>query len=161
MRMLKHKPRPNADQLQKASALDDEAKRLFEKEEESFWRCDTDGFLSQWALNIRAQKYQKKAALLRDGGMARFPVLVDKSTGKVVATKIHAFKNKYGHGDVYKWKVEGYDRRWIPTGKNSRIQKQMGLEESVRWFEAEVKICGSGTGLSGCASAYVGVVMKE
>lgn len=39
---------------------------------ESFDRCDTDGFLSQWASGINAQVARKNAAIAEAGGVATF-----------------------------------------------------------------------------------------
>jgi hypothetical protein len=39
---------------------------------ESFERCDTDGFLSQWASGINAQVARTNAAIAENGGVATF-----------------------------------------------------------------------------------------
>lgn len=164
--MLIEAPKPTAEQLAEIERLETEAKRSRVLAEESFQRSDTDGFLSQWAHNITADKNRNQIEILRNGGYAEFPVLVD-ADDNVVADKIYSFPNKFrGYGNVERWRLPDdlaakVGRRWIPTagysGK-SRIQKQLGLHESTRWFPAEAKICGNGTGLSGCANAYVAAV---
>lgn len=39
---------------------------------DSFERCDTDGFLSQWASGLTAQKYRLQANIEDNGGAAWF-----------------------------------------------------------------------------------------
>lgn len=161
----KRAPKPSAAQLAEIERLEASAKRALEKEEESFQRCDTDGFLSQWALNIGAQRDRRQIEVLRNGGYARFPVLCD-AEGNVLCERIHRFANQFaGYGYVEKWRLPDevaarLGRQWIPVASwrgKSRVQKQLGLREEDRWFPARAAIMGSGTGLSGCASAYVGV----
>ena len=160
--MRKTKPKPTAEQLAQAEKLDAEVKRKREREEESFQRCDTDGFLSQWALSIGAERDALDAKILRNGGHATFPVLCDKD-GNVIADKVHQFKNKYNYGTDYKWRLSAedekkYGRRWIPRGCRSRIQKKLELHEETRWMPAKAAILGSGTGLSGASSCFVAKV---
>ena len=42
---------------------------------ESFERCDTDGFVTQWALGLSAQKDRMQARIVEDGGLASFLTL--------------------------------------------------------------------------------------
>jgi len=60
---------------------------------ESFERCDTDGFLSQWADGLNARKYRLQADIDANGGMWDFPALFDLS-GKEVPAKL--IRGKYG-----------------------------------------------------------------
>jgi hypothetical protein len=169
---LTEAPAPTAEQIAQIEALTAEGKRALEMKEESFQRCDTDGFLSQWASGITADLNREKANLLKTGGYSQFPVLCD-AEGKVLASKIYRFADKFRPDQwnapmVRKWKLSDedaakYGRKWIPvagySGK-SRIQKQMGLHEESRWFPAIAKITTGGrksTGLSGCANAFVAV----
>ena len=165
-------PKPTEAQVAKAAELRAQAIDNLRREEESFQRCDTDGFLSQWALNIGADKLRRQASLLDNGGCATFPVLVYGD--EVVATKVYAFPNKHrpdywNDPQDYKWRLpdelaEKLGRKWIPVGERSKVQKQLGLHEEMRWFPAYVEITTGGrknTGLSGCANAYVAVFKKE
>jgi len=165
--MLKEHPAPTAAQLAKIEQLEQEAKDALRRQEESWERSDTDGFLSQWANGMTASLNRRKIEVLRCGGYAQFWVLVHEATGTVIATESVTFslrdqpwiKNT-------KWRVEDEHlhltngRKWIPVqrgDKPGRIAKSFGLVEDQRWFRAEAKIMGSGTGLSGCANAFVGV----
>lgn len=165
-------PKPTAEQLARIEALKADAQRQREAKEESFQRCDTDGFVSQWALGIGAEKRDAEAKLLANGGCARFPVLCD-ADGNVIATKVHKFHDKF-RPDQWNapmkemWRLpdelaEKHGRKWVPcagySGK-SRIQKQLGLHEEDRWFPAHAKITTGGrkaTGFSGMANAFVAV----
>lgn len=163
-------PAPTEAQLKKIEQLEQEAKDALRREEDSFQRCDTDGFLSQWANRMTADLNRKKIELLKNGGYHQFPVLVDTKTGEVVADHMYTFQDKFAPewtGSVVKrWKVhaEVYGKTWIPVGSKSRIQKKLGLHEEYRWFPAYAEITTGGrksTGLSGCANAFVGVFKKK
>ena len=164
-------PTPTEAQKAKAAELRGENKRKLQAEEESFQRSDTDGFLSQWALSIGANKDRENARILDNGGCATFPVLVFE--GEDLAHKLYEFAdrhapNQWDNPVVYRWRLpdalaERLGRKWIPTGSKSRLQKQLGLKEELRWFPAVAIItCGrrKSTGLAGAANAYVAVVKK-
>lgn len=51
---------------------------------ESFERSDTDGFLSQWAADKMASRYEWLAELAENGGMARKAVPVDPVTRAII-----------------------------------------------------------------------------
>jgi hypothetical protein len=55
-----------------AQALRDKAAQHDQDAADSFERCDTDGFLSQWASGINAQKARMEATLVEAGGVATF-----------------------------------------------------------------------------------------
>ncbi len=162
--MLTEHPKPSPYQIAQAEKLEQMAKDCLLREQESFDRCDTDGFLSQWANTISAREYRAQAQILRQGGYDSFPVLVETKTGKVVATNVHFFPHpKFSWQNVRKWRVFDENiaaiRRWIPYGSTSRVQKQMGLREEMRYFPAWAKVGvpdgQKSTGLSGCANAIV------
>jgi hypothetical protein len=163
--MLIEKPAPTAEMLAEAARLEAEAARKLAAREESFARCDTDGFLSQWAHDIGAQRDERQAKLLRNGGHASFPVLCD-AEGRVLCDHQHRFTNPYDHSIERRWRLpddvaERLGRKWIPCGAKSRVQAKLGLHEESRWFPARAAIMGSGRGLSGCASAFVGIERIE
>ncbi len=72
--------------LERAAAHEQEA-------HDSFQRCDTDGFLSQWASGITAQACRLEAQLVEQDGMASFLALFDLEGNWVPAKLINA---KYG-----------------------------------------------------------------
>lgn len=62
---------------------------------ESFDRCDTDGYLSQWASDQMAVQYEANAQRVESGGV-QITVLVEISTGKIVATEHDMHESRYG-----------------------------------------------------------------
>jgi hypothetical protein len=168
---LTEAPAPSAEQLAEIAKLDSEGRRALEMKEESFQRCDTDGFLSQWAHGITADLNREKVKLLKTGGYHQFPVLCD-ADGNVVASKVYRFADtfrpdQWNAPKVRRWRLPDdlaakAGRKWIPVAgyKASRVQKQLGFHEELRWFPAIAKITTGGrksTGLSGCANAFVAV----
>lgn len=55
---------------------------------ESFERCDTDGFMSQWASGLGAQKLRLEADLAENGGTMLTDALFDLD-GNVASTHLH------------------------------------------------------------------------
>jgi hypothetical protein len=140
-------------------ALEARADAALDKAEESFHRCDSDGFLSQWAHSLNAQEDQVQAKILRNGGRAGFIGLWTKGGRRVKARLI---QGAYG----WSWLLDHAEsgliaqrgKRDLPTGRRSRILSKLGLVE--RWEMAPARACvkGSGTGLSGAASCFVGTM---
>lgn len=127
---------------------------------ESFERCDTDGFLSQWANDIGARLDLEKAEILDAGGVSRFVGLYTIDGERVPAKVVHS---KINYQPVTSWLLRAdaaakYGRRYIPYNprKPGRIQKALGLCHRYETAPAWASIMGSGKGLSGCASAFVG-----
>lgn len=82
------------------------AARELEKERESFERCDTDGFLSQWCHQLTSRKESWKHDIMIHGGTYVFPVLIDTRTGEIVSTREYIFVSQYSYGNYYKWRVK-------------------------------------------------------
>lgn len=148
----------NAEQQMEYDRLMKEAASREQAKEESFERCDTDGFLSQWAQGIAAQKLRTQAKLLEHDGRWHFFGLYDGD--RRVKAKRVTVPGFNSHGLVTRWilhpsEVVKYGRKFIPCGPSSRIQKMLGLSERQEMANAYVDIVGHGRGLSGCASARV------
>jgi len=173
---LTQAPAPSPEHLAEIARLEANAQDQRRRSQESFDRCDTDGFLSQWANDIGAELNARKAELLRNGGYARFRVLCD-AAGNVVADRIHEFADRYApewsNATVKRWRLPDdlaakHGRKWVPvagySGK-SRVQKKLELHEEDRWFRAYAKITtprgAKSTGLAGCANAYVGTFRAD
>lgn len=120
---------------------------------ESFDRCDTDGFLSQWADGIHANLCERKAELAANGALSTFTGLYRKADGKRIRAK--KIDSRFGTC----WAIVGADGRFtgqfFPTGPNSRKQRQAGLEERPETAQAKALIVGEGRGLSGRAWAAI------
>ena len=148
-----------------AEELRAEAAKCYGRSEESFQRCDTDGFLSQWVGQITAQQLTRQAEIAERGGVSDFLVLIETATGRVVSRR--ELPGRWQGGIYMKpvWTLSREDqerlgRRFIPTGERSRIQKQLGLHEGTEAAPAMAIVGGSGTGLSGCANAHVIVIRR-
>lgn len=122
--------------------------------QESFDRCDTDGFLSQWAHGINAELARTKAEIADNGGVMPFEVLMEGE--RRVDAKL--IDGKFGAVWLLSDEEETrFGRRFIPfagSGK-SRVQKQLGLREDWEDAPAAAKITGRRTGLSGNAWVVV------
>lgn len=150
---------------ERAKKLRQQAADHVEAAERSFERCDTDGFLSQWAHGLRAQQLRTQAEIEEDGGLAPFPGLFDQDGQRVDAKLING-----QYGRVWLLATEAaarYGRRFIPYDGShddgldgrSRVQVRLGLVQRYELAPAKAIITGSGTGLSG--SAWVTVIRVD
>lgn len=126
---------------------------------ESFERSDTDGFLSQWASGITARKLRAQADLAEAGGMIEIEALFNLD-GTVASTH-------YGYGQYGPyWRLNDvatahYGKRFLNPSKarkaatRKRNMQAKGFTVGTIKVRGYVDIVGSGTGLSGCASAQV------
>lgn len=134
-----------------AEYRDSAAKHLADREE-SFQRCDTDGFLSQWASGLSASLDRAKAEIREHGDTAEFVGLYDGN--RRVAARI--IESQFGHTIRLSWLLSDaeaakYGRQFVPTGSTSTIQKKLGLREAREMAPAWARIDGKGRGLSGKA----------
>jgi hypothetical protein len=133
-----------------------EARGNEEEKEASFQRCDTDGFLSQWANGIHASLCRLKAEVARMGGTAQFKGLYDRATGQRVRAVLVERYNKFSYSYEDVWKVmdeAGRAVQWVPAHKQGSRSKifQLGYVERMERAPADAQIIGRGTGLSGTA----------
>lgn len=78
---------------QKAGELRELGRQREQESRDSFDRCDTDGFLSQWASGINAEKYRLQADIAENGGVWHFPALFDLEGNLVPAREV---RGQYG-----------------------------------------------------------------
>jgi hypothetical protein len=149
----------DAELQAEAAALREQAAKHEQEAADSFERCDTDGFVSQWASGLNAQKARIQAGIVENGGKAEFVGLFDRETGERVRARLVKVAG-YNYGTVSKWVVlDAADNAvaWVPafkTGKQSKLYK-LGFEERYEMAAAVADIGGgSGRGLSGAASCY-------
>lgn len=138
-----------------AEALRAQAAKDRQSAADSFERCDTDGFLSQWASGVMASQRDREAELANHGSLSIFPALLDEA-GNIHA-RIYTFPNRFGPGSSYVFKVQrGEKAEWVNAyyAKDSTYQKK-GLQKV--WIIAPAKIMPDPfnrmpekTGLSGC-----------
>jgi len=111
---------------ERAKQFEQQASESLRREAESFERCDTDGYLSQWASGVTARNCRLKAEICRAGGVSEFNGLY-KGEQRLKARIVNGL-----YGAV--WYVHENDqklvnRKYIPTGAGSRVQKKLGLCE--------------------------------
>lgn len=126
---------------------------------ESFDRCDTDGFLSQWAHGLDAQRKRAEAELLENGGTVEVHVLTDLE-GHVVSTD-QGF-SRYGEW----WRLDDSAARvygkafYSPSkaqtpGRARATDRAKGFTFALVRVAGLVKMAGSGRGLAGATSVRV------
>jgi hypothetical protein len=120
--------------------LEAKSAELYAKAEESFERCDTDGFMSQWAHTINAQKAQMEAELV-DDNMVAFPALFDLD-GNLVNAKL--ISGRFGAcwaicDDAGKFTGEFVSA--FPKREATMVKK--GYREGTEMAAARVKLVGS------------------
>ena len=98
---------------------------------DSFERCDTDGFVSQWSSNLNGDKESAKHRVKMHDGRSFFRVLVYKDTKRVASTKLFTFDGYMGYDTAYKWLVDG---EWITDFKRLSNFHKKGLD--VAWIIA-------------------------
>ena len=135
--------------MENAEKFKSSASAHFEAEDQSFKRCDTDGFLSQWAHGICGQRDQELAKIVEEDKTAIFVGLF-KGNRRVKAKTI---QTRFGTSWVlHEDEVDLIAKRgrvFLPYGDNSRILKNLGLEQRNERAPAWAKLGGRGTGLSG------------
>lgn len=118
--------------------------------EESFDRCDTDGFLSQWANGISANVADLQGDIDAHDGRAIFNGLYAGDV-RVAAREV---EGRFGLSWLLRDdEARKYGRKFVPCGRRSRIQKELGLAERRELAPAHATIKGRGKGLSGSAWA--------
>ena len=137
-----------------------------QEREDSFDRCDTDGFLSQWASGINSNLNLRLAELAEAGWVSEFPGLFDIKTGERVQAKIIYVKDRFSYNGALKslWaiidpKTEKFTGVFLPEGENSRKQKKLGFFQKKEIAPAYAKIDGVGRGLSG--SVWISVYRTD
>jgi hypothetical protein len=121
---------------------------------ESFERCDTDGFASQWASGIMGDVDRLAAKIAEDNGYHRFPALFDRNGTLVDAWEVNG---KFG----WVWKVSSPDGSvsWFNESHAQDWRKRIKANARKGYFVGSVLLParattggGSGTGLSGACN---------
>lgn len=123
---------------------------------ESFERCDTDGFISQWSSGLTAARLYREAQLIEDGGLACFPALFDLN-GNYVPAKL--IEGKYGECWALLDETGTFTGVFINAWPARRATiANKGFLEGVVKRPARVKVM---SGKGGMATAYVGVYATD
>jgi hypothetical protein len=112
---------------------------------DSFERCDTDGFVSQWASGVNAQKARYEADLVEAGGIATFAVDELYCDGE----KIAARKIGGRYGDCFVLDAEVKGRKFVGLKADGaavtgpRAKQGFEIRERVFVAEAAIRLRGS------------------
>lgn len=158
-------PTPTPEQLAEADRLDAKAAAARQEAADSFERCDTDGFISQWASGLTARECSLQATILRQGGVGAFYGLF--KDGRRVKARL--VETEWGTSWVV---LDSNDkaRLWLPHtltcvdqernlwqfGPRTKAAK-LGYQVGMELAPAKATLVGRGTGLAGAASVTVGV----
>lgn len=129
---------------------------------ESFERCDTDGFLSQWASGLTGSVKMLQADIEDKGGVWEFQALFDLDGNLVAAREV---RGTYGWawGLIDPANPRGRFLGWFNPSKARTPEKRRAANAKKGYYlgwvlaPAVAEIMGGGTGLSGAASCYAGV----
>jgi hypothetical protein len=134
------------------------AARAEQSAADSWERSDSDGFLSQWAEGLSAQKHRLAAEIAENGGKWHFKGLFDAQDRRVKARLVYVVDQYRGFGREKKavWclqDAQGKAIAWVNAHKDGPRSKmaQMGLHEALEEAPAKAVLEGSGYGLSGRA----------
>lgn len=137
--------------------LRDQARELERAAFDSFERCDTDGFLSQWGFRLSADRLRLQAKIVEDGGTALFRTLFRLDGTFQPAVEINA---RYG----MRWMVLDQDGvrtgqylPWAPVRRDTLAKH--GFVEGTARFPAMAKI--KGHDMMSCGACSVKTVLHH
>lgn len=142
-----------------ATELRAEAAQHDRDAQESFERCDTDGFLTQWASGLTAQEKRAQAEIEENGGLSDFPALFDLEGNYVPAKLING---RYGLAWTLVDDEGTFTGEFVsafPKRRATIVGK--GYTEGRVLRPARATVTGGGTGLAGAASCYVGTYTSD
>jgi hypothetical protein len=119
---------------------------------DSFERCDTDGFVSQWASGQMADLRRREAELAEHGNTWTFE-RIQLVTLAGEPTNARAVQTRYGS----RWRLDSTDQ-WLPMEpKRASTLAKHGYREVTETEVAPAKAMhsGSGKGLAGATSVHV------
>ena len=143
--------------METAETYRDEAAAHRQEAHDSFERCDTDGFVSQWASGINARLADAKAKIAEDGGTARFERTILTSTDGTPIEDARVVNTRYGT----KWRIDRTDE-WLPfmPARTSTLAKR-GYAEITEEADLEARAMTDAPpgarGLSGATSVFIRV----
>lgn len=124
-----------------------EAADLRQEARDSFERCDTDGFLSQWASGLGAYRKEAEAELIERGGVSEFLTLFDLDGNWVPCRMV---EGKYGKS----WMILDADGKrtgeyvpYLPKRRDTLAKR--GYVEGRAMFPARIDYIETGAGLTG------------
>mgnify|MGYP003140538319 CR=1 FL=1 len=137
------------------------AARHLKAEADSFDRCDTDGFVTQWSHGIGASLELTRAKIKEAGGVAEFPGLFEGDR-RVKAKQV---RTKFGAAWVlHEDEVDLIARRgkvFLPFGAKSRILRELGLRQGSELAPAWADLAGEGTGFGSLHTVHTSIFRTE
>lgn len=120
------------------------AAQCVRREQESWERSDTDGFLSQWANQKMAQRYRTLAEIAEDGGLYELSFLGD-AEGNVIEGARYV-ETRYG----WSWVYDGPEGAvWFRESNHSNpeVAKKRNLAKGhqVLWIKVPVVMYSDGS----------------
>ena len=110
----------------KADELRQQAKEAYQRSIDSFERCDTEGFLSQWASDCAGSRLELEADLAEHDYLWHFDTLGDKDGNLIPNKKI---KTKYGYAYAIFGSFADLEKRdaqileWVGTSEKAIVKK--------------------------------------
>lgn len=122
------------------ATLREKAARHEQEAYDSFERSDTDGFLSQWASGLSAQKARLEADLLEAGGLMETTALFNLD-GTVASTH-----QGYGQWGVY-WVLNDeaaarFGKRFFSPSKAKKAQRRYDTDRDKGFTEGRIRVAG-------------------
>lgn len=115
------------------------------REQESWERSDTDGFLSQWASQKMAQRYRTLAEIAEDGGLYELSFLGDTEGNRIEGARY--VETRYGWSWVYD--TEAGETVWFRESNHSNpeVAKKRNLAKGhqVLWIKVPVVMYSDGS----------------
>ena len=138
----------------------DQAHDAEQRRQESIDRCDTDGFVSQWALSLNAQLHRTQAQIEANGGVWEFETLADAETGELVNCK--EITGQYGPCFAILDSEGKFTGEFVPTYFTSRskhwakyrIATVEKLAKAITWSPPGAR------GLGGATDVRIRIVPK-
>ena len=128
---------------------------------------DTDAFATNKVHGISAEVLELRDEVDAQGGEWDFRVLTVAATGEIVAREVRQFADQYRYNStVSVWSVDRsrFGRSTIPMGNRSRVQKSLGLVESIERAPAVVEAhdpSGTATGFGGLTSVHAWIFRAD
>lgn len=121
----------------KAEELRESAARHESDARESFERCDTDGFVSQWASGLNAQRDRCEADIQEAGGVATFGrYALEDLDGNRVAAKL--IRGKFGPCWALLDSTGEFTGEFVGAHpRRASTLERKGYREAVDYFVAE------------------------
>lgn len=143
-----------------AEELREKANRSTQRERESFERCDTDGFVSQFCDGLYARLYLRQAEIAEAGGMAEFDTVYTLEGERVPVKRING---RYGPC----WAILDADGKFtgefLSIGSKPKYYAKRGYEIRRELRPAMAVVSNSNPnarGFGGLATSFIAVIER-